>query len=197
MTPRITDGELESAAATIADERGIDAVTMTSVAQRLGVRAPSLYGHVADRSALLDRLSVHALERLADELGLAVAGLGGRDALAGFADAHRRFAHEAPGLWSALQRPLTLSDEAARAGGRIVALTHGVLRAYGLPEEDLVHAVRLLGATINGFVGLQRSGGFAHSAPDPDVSWCRTIDALHALFGAWPAPEPHEAGARR
>lgn len=197
MARRITDGELESAATAVADGQGIDAVTMTSVAQRLGVRAPSLYGHVADRAALLDRLSVHALESLADALAPAVAGRGGRDALAGFADAHRDFARASPGRWSALQRPLEPTPEAARAGARVVALAHGVLRAYGLPDHDLVHAVRLLGSTINGFVALERSGGFAHSAPAPDVSWRRTIDALHTLFLAWPAAEsPSDPGAR-
>jgi AcrR family transcriptional regulator len=187
MSPRLSDGDLETAAAAIADEAGIDAVTMTSVAQRLGVRAPSLYGHVRDRGALLDRLSVHALGRLADELGVAMAGLGGRDALAAFADTHRRFARESPGLWAALQRPLDRSPAVDAAGARVVALTHAALRHYRLPDDELVHAVRLLGATINGFVSLQRSGGFAHSAPGPDVSWHRAVDALHVLFGAWPA----------
>jgi AcrR family transcriptional regulator len=195
MAPRISPGDLESAAAALADERGIDAVTVTSVAQRLGVRGPSLYAHVSDRAELLERLSVHALGRLADELAVALAGLGGRDALAAFADTHRRFADESPGLWSALQRPLSASAAAESDGRRIVALTHGALRGYRLPDDDLVHAVRVLGATVNGFVSLQRSGGFSHSTPGPEVSWERALDALDALFRAWPADGPTtEAG---
>jgi AcrR family transcriptional regulator len=189
MPIRLHAGDIELAAAAIADMSGIDAVTMTSVAQRLGVRAPSLYGHVPDRAALLDRLSLHGLARLADDLAVAVAGLAGHAALESYADAHRRLARESPGLWAAMQRPLDGATAAGSAGPRIVALTSGVLRGYRVPEEDVVHAVRLLGATINGFVALERSGGFSHSSPDAEVSWRRAIDALDALLTAWPTPD--------
>lgn len=51
--PRVTiDGIVRSAIA-IADEQGIDAVTMRSVAERVGVGAMTLYGHVPGRSELL------------------------------------------------------------------------------------------------------------------------------------------------
>jgi hypothetical protein len=141
---------------------------------------------VPDRAALLDRLSVHALGVLADGLGSALAGLSRRDALDAFAGTHRRMAHGSPGLWDALQRPLDAETAAASAGPRIGALAAAVLRGYDVPPADLVHAVRLLGATVNGFLALERSGGFSHSAPDPTVSWDRMIDALDALFAAWP-----------
>jgi AcrR family transcriptional regulator len=192
MTQRVSEGDIESAAAAIADERGLDAVTMTSVAERIGVRAPSLYGHVRDRRALLDRLTLHALKTLADDLSVALAGLSAQDALAGFADTHRRLAHDHPGIWAAMQRPVTDRVAAAGDGGRLVLLTQGVLRGYRLPDDQLVHAVRLLGATINGFIALERAGGFSHSAPEPDASWRRMVDALHALFSAWPADTTHD-----
>ena len=42
------------AAVTLADEEGIDAVTMRQLADKLGVEAMSLYHHVANKEALLD-----------------------------------------------------------------------------------------------------------------------------------------------
>ncbi|HVU72018.1 MAG TPA: TetR family transcriptional regulator [Mycobacteriales bacterium] len=44
------------AALTIADAKGVEAVSMRSVATRLGVEAMSLYNHVANKKALLDGL---------------------------------------------------------------------------------------------------------------------------------------------
>ena len=60
-----------------------------------------------------------------------------------------------------------------------------MLRGYGLDEADAVHAVRLLGATIHGFTALELSGGFDHSAPAPEESWVRTLDALDATLRSW------------
>ena len=187
MRTRIEPGSLERSATAIADEKGLDAVTMTSVAEHLGVRPPSLYGHVKDRAELLDRLSVHALARLAEDLADAVAGRSGRAALEGFADAHRRFALRSPGLWLALQRPLAPGTVAASDGRRISQLAAATLRAYPVPEDDLVHAIRFLGATVNGFLALERAGSFEHSAPAADDSWSQALRALDALFRAWPA----------
>ncbi len=42
------------AAMDIADERGIDSLTMRELGQRLGVEAMSLYNHVANKGDILD-----------------------------------------------------------------------------------------------------------------------------------------------
>lgn len=183
-----------AAAAELADEAGFDAVTLSAVARRLGVQAPSLYSHVKDREALLDGVTALALGDLSQRVATAIAGRAGQQALDGFATAHREFAREAPGRWQSLQR--RAGETAVRSGAarQIVALNKAVLRGYPVPENQHVHAVRLLGATINGYLALERIGSFDHSDPAPEVSWRRTVDALDALLNAWPAEntERHE-----
>lgn len=173
-------------AAELADQDGFDAVTLSAVARRLGVRTPSLYSHVRDREALLDGVTGLALAELAARIGEAVAGRAGRDALEGFSDAHRTYAREAPGRWQSLQR--RAGDDVVRsaAAREVVALTTAVLRGYPIPVTEHVHVVRLLGSTINGYLALERSGNFDHSQPPPEVSWPRIVDALDALLHAWP-----------
>ena len=61
-------------------------------------------------------------------------------------------------------------------------MTRAVLAGYGIDEPDTTHAVRLVGATIRGFVDLELGGGFDHSEPDADASWRRSIDALDTLL---------------
>ena len=67
----------------------------------------------------------------------------------------------------------------------VVAVTGAVLRGYPVPEHDHVHAVRILGSTINGFLALERIGGFDHSDPSPEESWARTVAAFDTLPEKW------------
>ena len=57
-----------NAAVTLADERGIEAVTMRNLAEELGVEAMSLYYHVANKEAVLDGVVVAVISEIAEEL---------------------------------------------------------------------------------------------------------------------------------
>ena len=182
-----------SAAAELADEVGFEVATLSAVARRLNVQTASLYNHVRDRAELLAGLHELALTELADRIADAVAGKAGRAALVGLAEAQRTFAHEHPGRWAALQQPASATTAASPGAVRVATLTLAVLRAYDVPEVELVHVVRFVGATVNGFLALERSGGFAHRAPSTEASWQRTLAALDAIVRAWPADLPdHE-----
>lgn len=177
-----------AAAADLADEDGFEGVTLSAVARRLGVQTASLYNHVRDRAELLAGLHELALAELADRIADAVAGRSGREALCGLAETQRTFAREHPGRWAALQQPASATTAASAGAVRVATLTLAVLRAYEVPEAELVHVVRFVGATVNGFLALERSGGFAHREPSTEASWHRTLTALDAAVRAWPVP---------
>jgi AcrR family transcriptional regulator len=181
LTPALVVAE----AAAVADELGFDAVTVSAVARRLGVQSASLYAHVRDRGALLDGVTALAMAEIAARMAPAIAGRSGRDALRGYADAFRDYAQEFPGRWAALQRRAGPTAVASTAAVDVVTLTDAVLRGYALPEAERVHVVRLLGATINGFVTLEQIGSYDHRAPTPARSWDRTVDALDLLLRSW------------
>lgn len=173
------------AATQMADADGIDAVTLSAVARRLDIQPPSLYSHVRNLAELRDAVTESALARLAERIALATAGASGLDALRGLADAHRDLAHTSPGQWQALQRRAGRTAVESGAARQVVALNGAVLSGYGLEAELLVHAVRLVGSTINGFIQLESAGSFDHSAPAPAQSWDRAVEALHAVLTAW------------
>lgn len=176
-------------ACALADEHGLDAVTVSAVARRLEVQAPSLYAHVRDVAALKDGIAEAALGELGRRISAEIAGRSGSDALRGLAGAHRTFAREAPGRWQSLQRRVGSAVADSEAAGSLVSLMRAVLHGYGLPEGEQVHAIRLLGGAINGYLSLEQSGNFAHSDPDPDASWARALDALDVLLRSWPSQE--------
>jgi len=180
-------------AAALADEAGLEAVTMSAVARRLGVQAPSLYSHVRDHAALLDGITVIALAGLAERIAEATAGRAGRDALAGFAGAHRAYSQLSPGRWQALQRRAGAAAVGSAAARHLVSLTDSVLTAYNLPAAQRVHAIRFIGSTITGFLALERVGNFDHSDPGAGESWLRVVDGLDSLLALW-STNPHKEG---
>ncbi|MFD7914508.1 TetR/AcrR family transcriptional regulator [Streptomyces sp. NPDC059752] len=193
----LTAERVTVAGAELADEVGLDRVTMSQVARRLGVKDASLYAHVRNLEDLRGRIALLAADEKTLRIARATAGRAGKDALVAFADAWREYAHEHPGRYTATQTPIRIDPElAARAPGprRAVELTYGVLRGYDLTEPDLTDAVRLLRSTFHGFVALEAAGGFAHER-SPQLSWIRALDALHTLLEHWPRPEketPHD-----
>ncbi|MEV4381120.1 WHG domain-containing protein [Streptosporangium sp. NPDC049644] len=174
--------------AELADEVGLDHVTMSAVARRLGVKDASLYVHVRGLEDLRGRIALLAADEKTIGIAEATAGRAGKDALVAFANAWRAYAHEHPGRYTATQIPTQIDPElAARAPGprRAVELTYSMLRAYALAEPDLTDAVRLVRSALHGFVSLEAAGGFAHARP-AEASWVRCLDALHALLERWP-----------
>lgn len=182
----LTTASVIADAAALADSDGLAAVTVSAVARRLGVKPASLYEHVAGLAPLLDGVQILALAEVGERAGAAVAGRSGRDALRGLADAHRDYASIRPGAWAALQRPASPAVAGSPEAARVAGLLLAVVRSFRVPDDDLVHAARLVGATINGFLTLTRAEAFAHRPDSEDASWTAAVDALDRALDSWP-----------
>ncbi|MFG6504518.1 TetR/AcrR family transcriptional regulator [Microbacterium sp. P05] len=183
---RLDTGRVLAAAAALADTEGFDALTVSAVARELGVQPASLYEHVRGRDALLDGVQRLALGELGSRVADAVAGRSGRTALQGLADAHRNYAAERPGAWAAMQRTASPETALSPEAARVATLLLAVIRGYPVPSDAVVHAARLVGATVNGFLALTRSDAFSHRADDQEASWTTALDALDRALSTWP-----------
>jgi len=189
----ITPDRVTAVGAELADEIGFEHVTVAEVARRLGVRTASLYSHVASTGDLSERISLLALEELADRATDAAAGRARAEAIAALADAYRGYAREHPGRFTATLVTLDAATAAASAGPRHARLMEAILDGYNLAPAARVHAIRLIGSTIRGFITLEQGGSFVHSSPDADVSWREILRALDALIQTWPTTDPKNA----
>ncbi|MEU6827372.1 WHG domain-containing protein [Nocardia beijingensis] len=185
----LTAERITRAAADLADDIGLENVTMSAVAKQFGVQDASLYSHVRNLADLRARISVLAATEKTELIAAAVAGRAGRDALAAYAHAWRDYALRYPGRYAATQLPFD-PEVARNATGalRAVDLTYGMLRGYGLAEPDRTDAVRLLRSTFHGYSVLEAGGGFGHARSTAE-SWERIIDALHVALEQWPADD--------
>ena len=85
-------------------------MTLAALADRLGIRAPSLYAHVDGLADLRRRLGARGARQLPVAIVTAPRGRAGLDALRGARGTYREYAHAHPGTYAAMQRA---PDEAA------------------------------------------------------------------------------------
>ncbi|RAO00464.1 putative HTH-type transcriptional regulat or YobS [Micromonospora saelicesensis] len=183
----VTVERLTLAAAELADQVGVENVTVAALARQFGVKDASLYFHLKNAHELRVRIALLALAELADRVAAALAGRAGKDALVAFANAYRDYAREHPGRYAAMQIDLDPETAAASAGVRHAEMTRAILRGYRLSEPDQTDAVRMMHSTFHGFVSLEKTGGFRHTPRPTDDSWSRTLDALDVVLTNWPS----------
>ena len=174
-----------AAAMELADEVGLDRLTLAALAVRLGVRQPSLYKHVASLDALQRLISIRAKVEAADVLAQAAIGRARDDALIAMAWAWRAWALAHPGRYQASQRGAAPGDtEHEQVARRSIGVLGAVIDGYGLAGDDAIDAIRAYRAALHGFVSLEADHGFAFPN-DVERSFDRLVRALVLALSSW------------
>lgn len=149
------------AAAEMADAYGIEEVTLASLAQKLGIRSPSLYNHVNGLTGLRIQLAIYGLKKLTRVINEAVNGKTGDEAMHAIAAAYMAFARAHPGLYElTLRAPDAQDEEYGTASQALVELLVQTLSFYRLDRERSIHVVRGFRSYLHGFASIEQKGGF-------------------------------------
>jgi AcrR family transcriptional regulator len=159
---RTSPAAIVAAARAILEEDGLDAVTMASVAARVGVRPPSLYKHVRDREDLVVAMVADAADELRAVVTAAATGSpGGLHArVSAVADAYRAFARRTPRAASLLYTDF--GPDLALPQARLAEAARPVVELAGeiAGERDALPAARVLTAFVHGFTSMESAGAF-------------------------------------
>jgi AcrR family transcriptional regulator len=145
---------------------------MRRVAERVGIRAPSIYKHLPDKEALEAALISAGFAEWAEVFEAAV---GEGEALVALARAYRDYAKRHPHLYRLMtERPLARDR-----------LEPGVEDRAARPIVDAVggdaHAGRAVWAFAHGMTILELNGRFPPGA-DLDAAWATGIEALRTTL---------------
>ena len=181
----LTHERVVAEAAAVADEVGLERLTLAAIAQRFGVTLPSLYKHVDGLDAVKRDLAVLGVRELTAALSAAAVGKAGPDALHAIANAYRGYARAHPGRAAAAVRAPDPGDAEHLAAGEAAAtVLAAVLDGYDIASENTIDAIRSLRAVMHGFVTLEAAGGFGLPR-SVDATYTRLIDGLDAVFATW------------
>ncbi len=184
-----------TAAMAMADDVGLNTLTLAAVAAQLGVRQPSLYKHVDGLASLRQLITVRAKADLADVLAHAAVGKARDAALVAVAHAYRAWALQHRGLYAAIEQPARPEDpEDEAVSTRLVQILAAVMSGYGLDDDDVTDAIRAFRAAVHGFVSLETAGGFALPA-STDRSFDRLVHAVEVALSSWSDVAEHSGPA--
>ncbi|MEV4253153.1 TetR/AcrR family transcriptional regulator [Spirillospora sp. NPDC049652] len=162
MADRPRSRQIVDAARELLETEGAAALTMRRIADRLGIRAPSLYKHFPDKQAVEAELIAAGLMEMAEAQEAALAG-GPEQPLVALGAAYRAYALAHPHLYrlmteGPLPRHLLPDGLEARAAEPLVRV---------VPGE---HRSRAVWAFAHGMVTLELDGRFPPDA-DLDHAW--------------------------
>lgn len=169
-----------AAGADLADEAGLTGVTMGVLAERLGVRTPSLYKHVESLDAVQRGIGLQATRDLGAALARAAVGRSGPDAVRAIAEAYRQWVLAHPGRYAATVRaPGPDDEEYVAAGDEAVGILYDAVAGFNLTGERAIDAVRAIRSITHGFVALEIGGAFQLER-DASESYRFLVDTLIA-----------------
>ncbi|MEW2120275.1 WHG domain-containing protein [Streptomyces sp. NPDC005474] len=171
---RLTPESVTEAAAALVDEVGFNQLSMSLLAERLGIKTPSLYKHVTSQADVAHRIAVIAMTELSDAIRDATQGRTASDALAAGSQAMRTYVREHPGRYAAgnAARPTGPDDPLIPAVQRVLASWSAMLHGYRLDPSQEVHAMRMLRSVLHGFATLEAAGGFQiDTSVDDSFTW--------------------------
>jgi AcrR family transcriptional regulator len=169
LTPRAR--EIAAAAEELIDADGIDALSMRRLADRVGIRAPSIYKHFENRDAVEAAVISAVFEEQAIDYEAVVAD--SDQPLLALADVYRDYARRHPHLYRLVtERSL---NRAALVEGVEARSVHAIVRAAG-GDRDLARA---FWAFAHGMTILELNSRFPADA-DLDAAWRSGVEALTA-----------------
>lgn len=175
----LSTADVVAAAVEIADQQGLNKVTLAKVADRLGIQSPSLYTHVEGMAGLRRALQLHAARELTTSFRKSIAHRDGVEALRAIAHAYREFAVDHHGLFDSLlpaPKPGE-DDEIYTALAEPAMIVADIVTSLGVASDQVIPTVRALRATVHGFTVLEHSGGFG-MPHDIDASFENTLDLI-------------------
>jgi AcrR family transcriptional regulator len=180
---RLDKNTVVQTAVEILNAEGVNALSLSRLAEEFDIKTPSLYNHVNGLDGLQRELEVMNARLLADRFSEAAIGKSGSELFMDVSQAFRDYVKENPGLYmSTLRSSATLQVQdpyLQHEEERMMKVGLAVMASLGLQGEDAIHGLRALRSMVHGFATLEIAGGFG-LPQDCDESFRRLVSALVA-----------------
>lgn len=178
MTMRVSKSLVVETAARLADENGLNDLSLKTVAETLHVRTPSLYNHIESLDALRREVAHQGMRTMNEQMTRAAVGKAGAAALKGVAVAYLDFITAHPGVYETIQWATWHGTaETAEIYRSYTDLLTTILSSFSFPREHIEELVTLFAGLLHGFSTQQVRSAFSAPQKVRD-ELCNAVDIV-------------------
>ena len=152
-----------SRAAQLANDVGLENITLKALANDLNIQPPSLYYHIGGLDDLKKELMIYGWLQMEDQILEAVAGISGYDAIEVICREFVKYATENPGVFNAmLWYNKFENDKTNNATKKLFSVVFKVFSSLNITQEDSDHLMRTFRSFLEGFALLVNHNAFGN-----------------------------------
>lgn len=149
--------------AQLANEIGVENVTLKILADDLKVQPPSLYNHIKGLEDLQKELMIYGWNQMADKILNAVVGISGYVALEALCRAFYEYAVENPGIFNAmLWYNKFQNNEMLDSTSKIFSIVYKVTSPLNISKDICNNLIRVFHGSLEGFALLVNNNAFGN-----------------------------------
>ena len=127
-------------AAQLANDVGIENITLKSLANDLNIQPPSLYNHISGLDDLKKELMIYGWHQMEEQIIESVAGISGYDAIEAICRSFLEYATTNPGVFNAmLWYNKFENDEAQNATTKLFSVVFKIFSSLNISQENSDH----------------------------------------------------------
>lgn len=155
--------DIVCAAIELVESKGLQAFSVRELAEKLHIKAASLYNHIKNMDELYTEIGYYAISELKKVQIAAIEGKQRDQAVSALADAYYQFGKRRPEIYKViLSLPMVKNDALLTAAGDIVEPIMTAMSGYNLSDEQKMHLQRVLRSIMHGFLSQEEAGCFRH-----------------------------------
>lgn len=153
---RVTKAAVIQVASEIADSNGLNNVSLKVVAEKLNIRTPSLYNHIASLDDLLREVAHTGMKAMNDKMTQSAIGNAGDIAMKSISGEYFQFMIEHPGVYETIQWTIWHgNDETAKIFDDYKSLLTTLSFSCGFKEQVTDEILNLIMGVLHGYTTLQ------------------------------------------
>lgn len=166
-------------ASDIADEKGLNNLSLKAVAEKLHIRTPSLYNHIACLDDLLRAVAHSGMRQMNHHIQQAAIGKTGATAIKAVSVEYLNYMIGHPGVYETIQwATWHVTEETTAIFDDYLSLLTTLIKSCDFTPEHTSEILNMLTGLIHGYTTLQLNSAFT----DPDKVRTGLCDALDALL---------------
>lgn len=152
-----------SRAAWLANEIGLENITLKMIAKEFGVQTPSLYNHIKSLEDLKKNLMIYGWKQLEQQILRSVAGVSGYEALRAMCYAFYEYATTNPGIFNAMLWYNKFQDEeTVGVTEELFTVLFKIMGSLQISQENANHLIRTFRSFLEGFSLLVNNKAFGN-----------------------------------